>query len=206
MRSFFPILKSAIPAALVVLACCSFFDRQGEPVESKVSSLEEAGQAERAAEPGNEKGEKSIEVDLTEQRLRAFEGEKLVYDFHVSSGKGGKTPTGVFRLWKKHLHKDMKVELKLLDKVYYVPNVPYVMYYFNEDIPRTRGFAVHGAYWHKDFGRPVSHGCINMKIEDARELFYWTPPDLRGNSFVVESENNPGTKITLYGEAPGVHN
>jgi lipoprotein-anchoring transpeptidase ErfK/SrfK len=147
-------------------------------------------------------GDRTVEVDLTEQKLRAFEGKKMAYDFRVSTGKRGKTPTGTFTIWKKHLSKDMKVEIKMLDKVYYVPNVPYVMFFYNEDVPKTRGFAVHGTYWHKDYGQPVSHGCINMKTEDARKLFYWTSPALRGGGMVVESKSNPGTRLIVYGEAP----
>jgi len=151
---------------------------------------------------GAPSGERSVEVDLTEQRLRAFEGKELRYDFHVSTGKLGRTPTGTFRIWKKHLAKDMKVEIKWLDKVYYVPNVPYVMFFYNDEVPKTRGFAIHGTYWHKDYGQPVSHGCINMKTEDARKLFYWTTPELRGGGMVVESKNNPGTSVIVYGDAP----
>jgi hypothetical protein len=144
-----------------------------------------------------------IEIDLTEQRLRAFEGDEPVFDFMISSGVGRKTPTGVFHIWKKHRRKDMEVGLKVLGKYFVIPDVPYVMFYFGEGVPRTRGFAVHGAYWHDDFGRPVTHGCINLRVGDARRLFFWTEPSLHGGEVAVAKGGSTGTRIEVRGDAPG---
>jgi len=188
------LLAGVLAGGMTALACS-----RGDPgAASSGTRASDAGAPEAKAAPG----ERFVEVDLTDQRLRAFEGKRIALDVRVSTGPGDMTPTGVFRIWKKHVAKDMKVELKILEKVYYVPNVPYVMYYFNEEIPRTRGFAIHGAYWHKDYGNPVSHGCVNMAIEDAKKLFYWTSPGLRGADHAVESEDNPGTRLVVYGDAP----
>jgi lipoprotein-anchoring transpeptidase ErfK/SrfK len=190
MRTF----MAGLAAAALLAAGCAPPQRKADADHDPPGSVDAAGKAH---------GERTVEVDLTEQRLRAFEGDELVYDFRVSTGKRGKTPTGTFTIWKKHVAKDMKVEIKMLDKVYFVPNVPYVMFFYNEEVPKTRGFAVHGTYWHKDYGQPVSHGCVNMKTGDARKLFYWTGPELRGGGMVVESKSNPGTRLIVYGEAPG---
>ena len=51
---------------------------------------------------------------------------------------------------------------------YSLPNVPWVMYFY-------RNYAIHGTYWHNAFGRPMSHGCVNMRVRDARWLYYWAP-------------------------------
>jgi lipoprotein-anchoring transpeptidase ErfK/SrfK len=50
---------------------------------------------------------------------------------------------------------------------YNIPNVPYTMYFY-------KGYAIHGAFWHNRFGTPVSHGCINLPVQQARKLYNWT--------------------------------
>ncbi len=91
---------------------------------------------------------------------------------------------------------------KELGTYYYLPNVPFVMYFYNGQIPKWRGFGLHGTYWHNNFGHPMSHGCINMKTEDAELLFHWAKPDLNGKRSIWASKENPGTPIIIYGEAP----
>lgn len=145
---------------------------------------------------------KRIEVDLTNQRLYAFEGDRKVFDFLISSGKWGRTPTGTFRIWTKLRYTKMEGGSKALRTYYYLPNVPYVMYFYNEAIPKWRGFGLHGTYWHSNFGHPMSHGCINMRTEDAGQLFYWAQPDLRGKSSIQASDDNLGTEVLIYGTAP----
>lgn len=145
---------------------------------------------------------KRIEVDLTNQRLYAFEGDRKVFDFLISSGKWGRTPTGTFRIWTKLRYTKMEGGSKALRTYYYLPNVPYVMYFYNEAIPKWRGFGLHGTYWHSNFGHPMSHGCINMRTEDAAQLFYWTLPELRDRQSIYASDDNPGTPVMIYGEAP----
>lgn len=151
---------------------------------------------------GTNNEEKRIEVDLTNQRLYAFEGDNKVYDFLISSGKFGRTPTGEFRIWIKLRYTKMSGGSKELGTYYYLPNVPYTMFFANAQVPAHRGFGIHGTYWHNNFGTPMSHGCINMKTEEAEKIFYWANPVLDGKSSVKATEANPGTRIIIYGKAP----
>ncbi|MBE9050176.1 L,D-transpeptidase [Nostocales cyanobacterium LEGE 11386] len=103
-----------------------------------------------------------IEISLSEQRLRAWEGKKLVYSFRISSGKRSTpTPIGSFRIGSKYRTNRMR------GRGYDIPNVPYAMYFH-------RGYAIHGAFWHNRFGTPVSRGCINLPVPQARQLYNWT--------------------------------
>ena|SRR3989337_986865 len=145
---------------------------------------------------------KRIEVDLTNQRLYAYEGTRQIYNFLISSGKWARTPTGVFRIWAKLRYTKMEGGSKTLRTYYYLPNVPFVMYFSNDQIPSWRGFGLHGTYWHSNFGHPMSHGCINMKIEEAGLIYDWVKPDLKGKKSIFASDDNPGTEIRIYGEAP----
>lgn len=145
---------------------------------------------------------KRIEIDLTNQRLYAYEGGRMIYNFLVSTGKWGKTPTGVFKIWIKLRYTKMEGGLKVLRTYYYLPNVPYVMYFYNNQTPPWKGYGIHGTYWHHNFGHPMSHGCINMKTEEAGLLYQWAKPDLKGKSSILASKDNPGTIVIIYGKAP----
>jgi lipoprotein-anchoring transpeptidase ErfK/SrfK len=153
---------------------------------------------------GKTTSNKHIEVDLTNQRLYAYEGVNKVFEFLISSGKWARTPTGKFTIWVKLRATKMEGGKKELGTYYYLPNVPYVMFFANSDIPKWRGFGIHGTYWHSNFGHPMSHGCINMKTEEAEKLYYWTNPDLNGKSSVSSSPENPGTEVFIYGQAPWI--
>ena len=76
------------------------------------------------------------------------------------------------------------------------------MYFFNKNIPKWRGYGIHGTYWHSNFGHPMSHGCINMKTEEAQQLYYWANPNLNGKQSIWASDDNLGTEVIIYGEAP----
>lgn len=104
-----------------------------------------------------------IEVDLSSQRVTAWNGRKKVRSFMVSTGKQ-RTPTrlGTFAVQTKHRSTRMR------GQGYNIPNVPYVMYY-------SGGYALHGAYWHNRFGTPVSRGCVNLRTASARWLYNWAP-------------------------------
>lgn len=102
-----------------------------------------------------------IQVDVSRQRLIAWEGSKAVFGVTVSTGKKSTpTPTGVFNIYVKLEKTRMRGE------DYDVPNVPYTMYY-------QGGYGIHGAYWHNKFGTPVSHGCVNVAPNHAKRLFNW---------------------------------
>jgi lipoprotein-anchoring transpeptidase ErfK/SrfK len=148
-------------------------------------------------------GEKRIEIDLTNQRLYAYEGENKVFEFIISTGKPWwPTPTGEFRPWIKLRYKRMRGGSKALGTYYDLPNVPFVMFFANGKVPGWKGYAIHGTYWHNNFGHPMSHGCVNLSIPDAEKIYYWADPHLDGKSSVEVTSHNPGTRIIIYGETP----
>lgn len=138
---------------------------------------------------GETSSNKRIEIDLTSQRLKAFEGGREVYNFLISSGKWSRTPTGTFTIWTKLRYTRMTGGNKAIGTYYDLPNVPYTMFFYNAQVPKYRGYSTHGTYWHNNFGHPMSHGCINMKTAEAGQLFNWA--DL-------------ATPIVIYGNAPSV--
>jgi lipoprotein-anchoring transpeptidase ErfK/SrfK len=111
--------------------------------------------------------ERWIDVDLNTQNLVAYEGNTPVFYSLISSGTWEfPTVTGQFRTWMKYESQDMNGYLLGYD--YYLTNVPYVMYFYGD-------FAIHGTYWHNNFGVPMSHGCVNMNPMDAGWLYNWAP-------------------------------
>jgi lipoprotein-anchoring transpeptidase ErfK/SrfK len=148
---------------------------------------------------GTTTGEKRIEIDLTNQRLYAFEGSEKKFDFLISSGLWGRTPTGEFRIWIKVRYTKMEGGSKKLGTYYYLPNVPFDMFFYNNAVPKYQGYGIHGTYWHSNFGHPMSHGCINLRTEDAEKLFYWADPSFVGKPV---KNANQGTRIVIYGQAP----
>lgn len=141
--------------------------------------------------------EKWIEVDLTRQRLRAHEGNQVVYDFPISSGKPWTpTVTGEFSIWIKLKYAKMSGGSRELGNYYYLPNVPYIMYFY-------RGYGLHGTYWHDNFGHPMSHGCVNLRTPDAEKLFYWADPLIEPHQGMTRpTRDNPGTRVVVYGRTP----
>jgi len=134
---------------------------------------------------------KRIEIDLSDQRLYAWEGERLIYNFLVSTGKWGRTPPGDFRIWVKMRYCLMAGGSRALGTYYYLPNVPFTMYFY-------RDYGIHGTYWHSNFGHPMSHGCINMKTEEAEKLFWWAGPRMHGRSIMYPTADNPGTRVVIH--------
>jgi lipoprotein-anchoring transpeptidase ErfK/SrfK len=114
----------------------------------------------------------------------------------VSTGRtDGTTPVGVHRVWVKLQVSDMQ---NLADENdandrdrYSIEDVPYVQYF-------DRGVALHGAFWHHDFGRPHSHGCVNLAPKDAAWLFGFTAPHLPGGwDSAYPTELEPGTVVRI---------
>ena len=149
-------------------------------------------------------GERWIDVDLTHQVLVAYEWKQPRYVSLVSTGRARtpspelnyRTPKGLHRIRGKHLTSTMDND-EPGEPPYSLEDVPYVMYF--------RGaYAFHSAFWHDRFGRPRSHGCINLAPRDAKWLYNWAGPDLpeswHGGS---ETEGNPGTWVWVHGETPG---
>lgn len=146
---------------------------------------------------------KRIEVDLTNQKLYAYEGNDKVYEFKISSGKWGATPTGEFRIWTKLKYTLMTGGSKERNTYYYLPNVPYTMYFYGPNADKALGFGIHGTYWHDNFGHPMSHGCINMKTEEVEQLFYWAEPEIDKDTHRIDAtKDNQGTRVIIYGDTP----
>lgn len=121
--------------------------------------------------PSATTGEKHIYVNLANQTLYAYEGKDLYMQVLISSGKWGRTPTGDFTIWTKL--RSTRMSGGRGSDYYNLPNVPFVMFFSNASVPATAGFSFHGTYWHNNFGYPMSHGCINMRITDAEKLYNW---------------------------------
>ncbi len=148
---------------------------------------------------GETSAPKHISVDLSNQRLYAYEGDKKMFDFPVSTGKWGRTPTGEYKIWVKLRYTRMSGGSG--NDYYNLPNVPYVMFFYNNEASKGRGFSLHGAYWHNNFGYPMSHGCVNIRPEDAAKLYSWADPVTEGN-ITHATNDNPGTTVTIYGDPP----
>jgi lipoprotein-anchoring transpeptidase ErfK/SrfK len=122
---------------------------------------------------------KRIEVSLRNQSLIAYEYEKPVFSVKISSGLGGeavpqgtRTPSGNFHVTSKTPSKHMgSIQASGAPNSYILPGVPWTMFFTLET-----GVAFHGTFWHNNFGIPMSHGCINMRNEDAKWLFRWVVP------------------------------
>jgi lipoprotein-anchoring transpeptidase ErfK/SrfK len=116
-------------------------------------------------------GDKEIVISVSQQTLWAYENGVIVAATLVSTGTGNVTetitPTGYFSILTKYLSQTM--EGTIAGEHYNVPDVPWVMYFDNA------GNAIHGAYWHNNFGTPMSHGCVNLPLDVAEFLFGWAP-------------------------------
>jgi LysM repeat protein len=141
--------------------------------------------------PGGE--EKWIDINLTAQTLVAYEGDGLVYSAIVSTGTAAHpTVTGRYRIQRKYLYDDMTGGSQATGDYYYLPDVPHVMYFYS-------GYAIHGTYWHSNFGTPMSFGCVNLNLTDAQWLFNWASPTLPpGSSAVYSSPTDPGTLVVIH--------
>ena len=149
---------------------------------------------------GLKAGEHWIDINLTQQTLVAYEGDKAVYATLVSSGKSSKikdkdhsTPVGTWRIREKHITTTMDGDGTAAgDLPYSIEDVPYVMYFF-------RSYAVHGAFWHRNYGVQMSHGCVNLSPLDAKRLFFLTDPPLpQGWHGVWSSTMRPGSWVVVH--------
>jgi lipoprotein-anchoring transpeptidase ErfK/SrfK len=139
-------------------------------------------------------GEKWIDVNLKRQTLVAFEGDHAVFATIVSSGRQGhETPPGTFRVREKHVASTMDGDADTVsDGPYSIQDVPYIQYF-------SGSYALHGAFWHDEFGHVKSHGCVNLAPWDSRALFNWTEPQLpEGWHGVSSTHTKPGTRVVLH--------
>lgn len=142
---------------------------------------------------------KHIEVSLNDQELIAYEEGRVVLRTKISSGLDysppgeipWKTPTGRFNVQTKMPSKHMGgAELTDDLTAYVIPGVPWAAFFEPEN-----GIAFHGTYWHQNFGVPMSHGCVNMKTEEARWLYRWTTPVADMNKMTTIGF---GTQVFVY--------
>ncbi len=142
---------------------------------------------------------KRIEVKLSTQILTAYENEQILLQTNISSGIAGlgagskglptKTPTGEFQIVEKYPSKHMgNGNLFAGPDDYELPGVPWTSFFLET------GYAFHGTYWHDNFGTPMSRGCVNMRIEEAKWLFRWARP-LHGPQQI--SDRGPGTRVVI---------
>ena len=141
--------------------------------------------------------ERWIDVDLNQQVLTAYEGDRPVFATLVSSGKGARgsdfeTHTGTFRIWVKIFSTKMdNLDKDDVERHYAIEDVPYVQFF-------DKAIALHGAFWHREFGHVHSHGCVNMAPLDARWLFAFTSPHLPGGwSAVLPTRTEQGAIVRV---------
>jgi lipoprotein-anchoring transpeptidase ErfK/SrfK len=144
-------------------------------------------------------GEKWVDVNTTTQTLVAYEGNKPVFATAVSTGlvdkedkeKDHHTPPGTFRIREKHIAATMDGDVAS-DGPYSIEDVPWIMYF-------NGSYALHGAFWHNNFGKTKSHGCVNMAPQDAKAIFAWTEPHLPdGWHGVMSTTEKPGTRVVIH--------
>ena len=112
---------------------------------------------------------KRIVVDVSEQKLYAYDGDKLFMEESISTGlEFTPTPRGIFTVFKMTPSRFMQGPTPgVSDQVYDLPGVPWDLYFTSD------GAVIHGAYWHDHFGKPWSHGCVNLSPQNAKKLYDW---------------------------------
>jgi lipoprotein-anchoring transpeptidase ErfK/SrfK len=131
----------------------------GQKLTIPAAGIYEPSAADAPAAPTNTG--KSIVVSTEEQRIYAYENGQLVHSYLVSTGlPDSPTVHGDFQIFVKYLKTDMS------GPGYYLPDVPYTMYFY-------QGYGIHGTYWHNSFGRPMSHGCVNLPTDQAQWFYNW---------------------------------
>jgi hypothetical protein len=135
-------------------------------------------------------GEKWIAIDLSEQLLHAYVGARPVRFVPCSTGLKDNTRPGSYRVqWKRRLQ-----TLQLKRGHVRVEDVQWVMYY-----DKASSIAIHTAYWHADFGRRASHGCVNVPRDDARWLYEWSSPvPAPEDSETFAHRGAPGTRVVVF--------
>ena len=141
--------------------------------------------------PGLKPCEKWIEIVIDHQSLTAYEGNEPVYTTMITSGdKRHPTKYGIFRLWWKKAQTDMTSSMAGAER-YRVDDVPWAQFFY-------LGQALHGAYWHSDWGNRRSHGCINLAPKDAKWLYDWTHPHVPDGWLSRRAdEHYPGTLVRV---------
>jgi lipoprotein-anchoring transpeptidase ErfK/SrfK len=137
--------------------------------------------------------DKRIEVHLNDQIVIAYEGDQQVQMLRCSAGmkyfNHYLTPTGTFYTDYKRPSRHMVDGNKASANTYDLPGVPWVSFI------DEHGISFHGTYWHNDFGRPRSHGCINLPSAGAKWVYRWTIPPVPFEEQV--GYKHGGTKVDI---------
>ncbi len=112
---------------------------------------------------------KWLEVDLSSQTVNMWIGSQKLQSFLVSTGLTGPTPPGTYHVWHKTAVQDMVGGSRKNGTYYNLKNVHWNTYF------TYSGIAFHEAYWHNNFGHPMSHGCVNMRLNDAKIIYDFAP-------------------------------
>jgi hypothetical protein len=137
--------------------------------------------------------DKRVEVRLNEQLMLAYEKNNLVFGTRVSTGgrlRSGTytTPDGEFKTYHKRPTRHMAAG-DIASSGFDLPGVPWVLYI------KENGISFHGTYWHNDYGRPRSHGCINLTPQAAKWLYRWTLPTVPIDKELVYG--HVGTRVDI---------
>ncbi len=143
--------------------------------------------------------EKEIVVNLQRQRIDCYENGQLVFSTLTSSGAGGwATPAGehavVYKQPSRHMYSGSDDPVSggdAEDDFFDLPGVPFNTFF------TTLGHAIHGTWWHGDYGRPRSHGCLNVTPEAARWIYRWVEPFAPYDQDAAGSSRDPGTPIIV---------
>lgn len=138
--------------------------------------------------------DKRIAINTTRETITAFENQRAVFTTRISSGvsfgegKDFRTPLGDYAIYKKRPSRHMAAGDGAADDAYDLPGVPWVSYF-------NGGIALHGTYWHNDYGHAWSHGCINLLSQDAKWFYRWTMPTLDPDQELAEGSGTPITVV-----------
>ena len=134
---------------------------------------------------------KSIVISLADQTLTCLEGDETVFHTRTATGlPRTPTPPGEFRVTYKRTVRRMTVTD--IPSPYDLPGVPYVIYF------TWAGHAIHGTYWHNDYGRRQSNGCVNLTPDDARWVFRWADPVVPYEVYTTFTEpREAGTRVVV---------
>ncbi|MEP7050669.1 MAG: L,D-transpeptidase family protein [Pseudomonadota bacterium] len=141
---------------------------------------------------------KWVDISILHQTLVAYVGKRPVYATLVSTGRGGMgdpetqnaTVRGTFMIYQKEVSSTMDGDEDRSDS-FNLRDVPFVQYFH-------KGFALHGTYWHDDFGKVRSHGCVNLAPIDAAWLFEWTDPSVPADWHGAVNKER-GTVVYIHG-------
>ena len=135
--------------------------------------------------------DKWIEINRQDQSLTCFENGMDVFRTRIATGLGDTpTPRGEFNvLLKRHAR---RMEGNINGDEYDLVGVPFPVYF------TWSGVAIHGTYWHNDYGTPHSHGCVNVTPLAAKWIFRWVTPEIEYSDYMIFSTNeNTGTRVVV---------